>query len=84
MAWREIDRCTHADKRCCRRRTHIEICMLWVSLSTPLAKGGVLPLASAAAARDGRRACVCAPMRPPSSIAKGTSMCGPPCTTEIG
>jgi len=58
--------------------------MLWVSFSTPIAKGGVLSLASAAIARDRIRACACSPRRPPSSIAKGTNMWGPPCTTEIG
>ena len=41
-------------------------------------------MASAAIARDRRRAGACAPRRPPSSIAKGTSMWGAPCTTEIG
>ena len=84
MAWREMDRCTQADRRCCHLRTHNEICMLWVRLSTPLAKGGDLPLASATDARDRSSACACAPNLPPSSIAKGTKMCGPPCAAEIG
>ena len=82
--WREIDKCTHADRRCCHLRTHSEICMLCVRLSTPLAKGGDLPLASAANARDRRSACACAPILPPSSIAKGTNTCGPPCAAEMG
>ena len=58
--------------------------MLWVSLSTPLAKGGDRPLVSAADAKDRSRACACAPNLPPSSIANGTKMCGPPYAAEIG
>jgi len=82
-SWREIARCSHDEIRCCHLLTYKETSIGWVMSSTPLAKGGVLSLARADVARARRRAWACAPSRPPSSMAKGTRMWGPPCIAEI-
>ena len=76
----EREMCNQVEMWRCQRCTHRDTCVApspRTTLPVGSRKGGRLlrPCPTARSANARRNACVCAPSRPPSSTAKGTSVC---------